>query len=359
MPKTQQTNTDNKERFEMSAKTNRQWRLASRPQGMVKRSDFQWCEEPVSSISPNQVLVRNIYLSMDPAQRVWVRSEETMMPRVAIGELMRGITIGVVEESRHPGYQEGEIVQGLLGWQDFAVSDGSDLTKLPWDRSFPLTAFFGVFGHIGLSAYYGLLEIGKPQTGDTLVLSAAAGAVGSLVGQIGKIKGCRVVGLTGTDEKRQWLTDALDFDAAINYKTEPVLESLRRYCPNGIDIYFDMVGGEILAEALSLINMHARVVLCGMIANYTRDELLPGPSTLGNLIFKRARMEGFLVFDYMDPAHVQKAIPELVQWVTEGRLRYRVDVVDGLDKAPSALNTLFDGSNRGKLIVKISDEPTV
>jgi NADPH-dependent curcumin reductase CurA len=241
-------------------------------------------------------------------------------------------------------------VQGLLGWQDYAISDGNGLTPLPHNESIPLTAYFGLFGHIGLSAYFGLLDIGKPKAGETLVVSAAAGAVGSLVGQIGKIKGCRVVGIAGGEEKCRWITEELGFDAAIDYKSEPVLESLKRRCPEGIDVHFENVGGEILDAALSQINIRARIVLCGLISQYNATEPVPGPYNFANILVKRARVEGFIVIDYMNRA--QEAVAELAKWLAEGKIKYRVDVVEGIEKAPHALNMLFDGSNKGKLIVK-------
>jgi NADPH-dependent curcumin reductase CurA len=264
---------------------------------------------------------------------------------------MRGGGIGVVEESRNPNFKAGEHVSGLLGWQEYAVTDGAGLTKLPDNPAIPLTAYMGLFGHIGLTAYYGLLDVGKPKAGETLVVSAAAGAVGSLVGQIGKIVGCRVVGIAGSDEKCQWLTEELGFDVAINYKKENVLEALKRACPNGIDVYFENVGGEILDSVLALINIGARISLCGLISQYNATERVPGPYNLAMLIVKRARIEGFLVTDYMDRA--QEAMAQLGRWLMEGKIKYRVDVVEGLEQAPRAVNKLFDGSNQGKLVVKI------
>jgi hypothetical protein len=207
-----------------------------------------------------------------------------------------------------------------------------------------------------LTAYFGLLDIGQPQTGETLVVSAAAGAVGSLVGQIGKIKGCRVVGIAGSDEKCRWITDELGFDAAINYKSEPILESLQQHCPDGIDIDFENVGGEILDAVLSLINQRARIVVCGLISQYNAVERVPGPYNFANILIKRARVEGFIVLDYLH--RTPEAIADLSRWFAEGQIRYRVDVVDGLANAPRALNRLFDGSNVGKLILKLSGEPT-
>jgi NADPH-dependent curcumin reductase len=333
----------------MTANVNRQWRLAARPVGLIKESDFKFTEEPAPTPGEGEVLVRNLYLSIDPTNRGWIE-RDTYLPAVGIGEVMRGGTIGVVDQSRNARFREGAIVQGLLGWQDYAVNDGSGLTLLPHNESIPLTAYFGLFGHIGFSAYFGLLDIGKPEAGETLVVSAAAGAVGSLVGQIGKIKGCRVVGIAGGEEKCRWVTDELGFDGAIDYKSEPVLESLQKLCPDGVDVYFENVGGKILDAVLSQINIRARIVLCGLISQYNATEPVPGPYNFVNILIKRARVEGFIVTDYMNRS--QEAVTELAKWLTEGKIKYRVDVVEGIENAPRALNMLFDGSNKGKLIVK-------
>jgi len=340
--------------MEMTAKVNRQWRLAARPVGLVKESDFEWREEPVPTPGEGELLVHNLYLSLDPTNRGWMNETATYLRPVAIGEVMRGITLGVVEQSRHAQFPEGALVQGTLGWQDYALTNGTGLTLLPDDPSTPLPAYLGLYGIIGPTAYFGLLDIGRPRAGETLVVSAAAGAVGSLVGQIGKIKGCRVVGIAGGEEKCRWIKDELGFDAAINYKTEAVRATLKRHCPDGIDVHFENVGGEILDAALSLINLHARIVLCGLISQYNATRPVPGPYYFGNILTRRARVEGFIVLDYMHRA--QEAARELSQWHAEGRLRYRVEVVEGLENAPRALNKLFDGSNQGKLIVKVSTE---
>jgi NADPH-dependent curcumin reductase len=333
----------------MTAKVNRQWRLAARPVGLIKESDFKLTEQPVAEPGEGEVLVRNLYLSLDPTNRGWAE-RDTYLPAVKIGDVMRGGTIGVVEQSRNPRFNEGAIVQGLLGWQDYAISDGAGLTVLPHHESIPLTAYLGLFGHIGLSAYFGLLDIGKPKEGETLVVSAAAGAVGSLVGQIGKIKGCRVVGIAGGEEKCRWITDELGFDAAIDYKAESVVDGLKQHCPDGVDVYFENVGGKILDAVLSMINIKARIVLCGLISQYNATEPQPGPYNFGNILIRRARVEGFIVTDYLNRA--QEAMADLAKWVAEGKIKYRVDVVEGIEHAPLALNKLFDGSNKGKLIVK-------
>jgi NADPH-dependent curcumin reductase CurA len=335
----------------MAERLNRQWRLAARPVGNFKDSDFEFTSGPVPDLNDGEVLVHNQYLSLDPTNRGWANAVDTYLPAVKLGDVMRGGAIGVVEESRNPNFKAGDHVSGLLGWQEYAVTDGTGLGKLPEIPGLPLTAHLGLFGHIGLTAYYGLLDVGKPKAGETLVVSAAAGAVGSLVGQIGKIVGCRVVGIAGSDEKCRWLTDDLGFDAAINYKKENVLEALKRECPNGIDVDFENVGGEILDSVLALINLGARISLCGMISQYNATERMPGPYNLWMLIVKRARMEGFLVSDYMSRAG--EAMTALGRWLMEGKIKYRVDVVEGLEQTPRAVNKLFDGSNQGKLVVKV------
>jgi len=335
----------------MTASTNHQWRLVTRPTGLIKESDFKWVEEPIPTPENGHVLIRNMYLSLDPANRGWVTDRKSYVPPVGIDEVMRAGGIGTVEKSNHQNFQAGDIVQGMLGWQQYSVVDGRALTKLPKDSQVPLTAYLGLFGYIGLTAYFGLLDVGKPKQGETLVVSAAAGAVGSLVGQIGKIKGCRVVGIAGSEEKCRWIVDELGFDAAINYKSEPVFEKLKQHCQNGIDVYFDNVGGETLDAVLALINLRARIPICGMISQYNATEPVPGPYNLINLISRRARMEGFLVLDYVN--RTQEAMTELGRWLGEGKIKYKVDVVEGLENAPKAINKLFDGSNQGKLIVKV------
>ena len=337
----------------MTALTNHTWKLVARPEGAFKPEDFQWAEEPVPDLEAGQVLVRQIYLSLDPTSRGWANPGRTYLPPIPLGSVMRGFGLGVVEESRDPGLKPGDFVQGLLGWQTHPVMDGQAVTRFERDPAIPLEAYLAVLGHIGATAYFGLLEIGKPQPGETLVVSGAAGAVGSLVGQIGKIAGCRVVGIAGSDEKCRWLTETLGFDAAINYKQEPVLSRLRRQCPAGIDVHFENVGGNILDAALAFINDRARIVLCGLIAQYNEVVPPPGPRFLGNVLIRRARIEGFIVLDYEN--RFPEAFGPLTRWMAEGRLRYRTDIVEGLEQAPTAVNRLFEGANIGKLLVRVSD----
>jgi hypothetical protein len=331
---------------------NAQWRLAARPEGLFKESDFRWVEEDTRPPADGEALVRTVYLSLDPTNRGWAAGD-TYLPAVPLDSVMRGIGVGRVEESRDPSLAPGDVVSGLLGWQRYAVVPASQLTKLP-PVPLPLSAHLGLLGHIGLTAWVGLLQVGQPKAGETLVVSAAAGAVGSLVGQIGKIQGMRVVGIAGSDEKCAWLTGELGFDAAVNYKKAPVFAGLRRACPGGIDVYFDNVGGETLDTVLALVNLRARIVVCGLISQYNATAVPPGPKNLPNLLVKRARMEGFIVLDHR--AHAERATADLVRWHLAGKLQYRLDVVHGLDGAPAAVNRLFDGTNTGKLVVRVSEE---
>ena len=334
---------------------NRQWRIVSRPQGRVKPSDFEWREDPLPEIGDRQILVRIIYLSLDPTNRGWMNPVDTYLPMLPLGAVMRGITIGVVESSRHPGFKAGDIVQGLGGWQEYFVGDASGWTKLARVPDLPISAYFGAMGHIGFTAYFGLTDIGQPKPGETLVVSAAAGAVGSITGQIGKILGCRVVGIAGSDDKCQWITHDLGFDAAINYRKEDIRAALDRTCPKGIDIDFENVGGEIMDAVLGRLNLFARVIVCGLISQYNATTVVPGPSNFFNILLKRARVQGFIVTDYA--SRFPEAAAKIMEWLKEGKLQYRLDVVKGLENAPVALNRLFDGANTGKLLVKVSEEP--
>jgi NADPH-dependent curcumin reductase len=339
----------------MAQPVNRQWLLTSRPRGLLKESDFTWNESQIPEPAEGQALVRNIYLSLDPTNRGWASDRTTYMPPVELGTPMRGFAIGIVEKSHHPDFQEGQLLEGFFGWQDFCLTDGNHVTPVHLDPELPLSAHFGLFAHIGLTAYFGLLEIGEPKPGETLVVSGAAGAVGSLVGQIGKIKGCHVVGIAGTDEKCHWLTEELGFDGAINYKAEKVQPRLKELCPDGIDVIFENVGGPILDASLSLMNLHARVALCGLISMYNAEKMVPGPFGFPYVLVRRAKIQGFIIGDYMHRA--AEAIPEITHWYKEGKLKYRLDIVDGLEEAPKVVNRLFDGSHKGKLLVQVSDEP--
>jgi len=335
---------------------NRQILLAARPVGMIKPTDFRPVEVPVPTLADGQYLVRNIYLSLDPTIRGWMNEEDTYLPAIKIGEVMRGAGVGVVEQSRHPSYNVGDIVFGLIGWQDYFLGGGAEaMPMMVLPPGIPLTAALSIYGVTGMTAYFGLLDLGQPKAGETVLVSGAAGAVGSIVGQIAKLKGCRAVGLAGTDAKCRWVTEDLGFDACINYKTQDVGQRLRELCPRGIDIYFDNVGGDLLDLVLTRISNRARIVLCGAISQYNATELPPGPRNYFQLIIKRARMEGFIVSDYAP--RFMEAFMEMAPWVSGGQVKYAVDVVDGLEHAPAAINRLFTGENTGKLLVKISAEP--
>ena len=327
--------------------TNHRITLAQRPSGEVGPECFAADDVDAPTPGPGEALVEVTWLSIDPTIRGWMQ-QDTYLPAIAIGEPIRSGGLGTVVESNNDDLPIGATVFGMMGWQQYAVA-GPDARVIP-DGIEP-DAALSVFGVTGLTAYFGLLDVGEPKEGDTVLVSGAAGATGSVVGQIAKIKGCRVVGIAGTDEKCAWLTDELGFDAAINYRSEDVSTAIGATCPNGVDIFFDNVGAEILEAGLDHLAMNARVVLCGAIAQYNDTEPRPGPPNLMNLVVQRSRMEGFLVLDYLDRA--DEAITDLVTWVLEGTLTYAVDVVDGLDNAPEALNRLFTGANTGKVMVRL------
>jgi len=332
---------------------NRSWRLAARPQGMIKDSDFTWTEEPApTDPGPGKILVRTLYLSVDPTQRIWIQTD-SYMPAVRIGEVVRAGGAGRVVASNVPGFSPGDIVSGLVGWQDYAVLEPSTWGPSKIPPGVPLTSALSLFGLTGLTAYFGLLEVGKLKEGETVVVSGAAGATGSVVGQIAKIKGCRVVGIAGGPEKCAWIKDDLGFDAAIDYRSEDVGKRLSELCPKGIDVYFDNVGGAILDAALARLAMRGRVVLCGAIGDYNATEPPAGPKNYLNLLIQRGRMEGFIVSDF--GKRFGEAIGDLARWASEGKLKDRVDVLSGLENAPAALRRLFTGANRGKQLVKVAD----
>jgi hypothetical protein len=319
---------------------------------MVGDEHFRWVEEPAPELTADrQVLVRTLYLSCDPTQRGWM-ARDTYLPAVAIGEVMRSFGAGRVVESRHPNYREGQLVQGLLGWQDYALLDGDSARLSVVPEGVPIPIAMSVLGITGLTAYFGLLEIGRPEAGETVVVSGAAGATGSVVGQIARLKGCRVVGIAGGPEKCRWLVDEARFDAAIDYRREDVAARLAELCPGGIDVYFDNVGGEILDAALARLAFKGRVVLCGAIADYNRSELGPGPRNYLNLLLQRGRMEGFIILDFLERAG--EAVAELGRWVETGEIKVEVDIQEGLENAPRTLRRLFTGANRGKQLLRIA-----
>jgi NADPH-dependent curcumin reductase CurA len=335
--------------------TNRQLRLACRPAGMVDDDTFELVEEPLRELADGEYLVRVAYLSIDPTNRVWIREEPSYLPPVGIGEVMRGGAAGAVVESRNDAYPVGTNVLGLLGWQEYAIC-GRDVTANAVPPGVPLQHMMSVYGATGITAYFGMLDVAEPQEGETVVVSGAAGATGSVAGQIAKIRGSRVIGIAGTAEKCRWLTDELGFDAAINYKTEDIGARLDQLCPDGVDVFFDNVGGATLDTLLRHLALRARIALCGAISTYNEHEIPPPIHWYMNLVVQRARMQGFLVLDYLD--RFGEAVLQLVQWVSEGRIKWRDHVVDGLEQAPRALNMLFTGENTGKLTLRVGPDPT-
>lgn len=333
---------------------NRQVLLKSRPAGRAQASNFELVEASVPAPGRGQVLIRNIWLSLDPAMRGWITEAKNYSEPVPLGSVMRGFTVGEIVESQHPDYTAGEIILGVHGWQQYAVSDGKNIVRKIDPTLAPISTALGVLGHTGMTAYIGMLDIGQPKPGETVVVSTAAGAVGSVAGQIAKIKGCRVVGTAGSDTKVDLCLKEFGFDACINYKTTPdITDALRQACPNGIDVYFDNVGGETLDAVLQQINIGARIAVCGTIANDTSPV---GPRVSRPLIIARARMQGFLVLDHFD--RFDTGIRELGGWLREGRLRYREDVVDGLENAAATLVRLLSGENLGKQLIRVGPDPS-
>ena len=330
---------------------NRQFRIAARPVGMVKESDFRYTEEPVPTLADGQALIRTQYLSLDPSMRGQMENRADYVAPLAIGDVMRAGGIGVVAQSKNDTLPVGTMVSGALGMQTFAITDGRTLPLRKFAASTDPVAALGVFGGTGMTAYFGILDLGKPVAGNTVVVSGAAGATGSIAGQIAKLKGCRVIGIAGTSEKCRWLTDDLGFDGAIDYRAQDVGRELTRLCPNGIDVYFDNVGGDILDLCLARLAMNARVVLCGGISRYNATGPLAGPVNYFNLVFRRARMEGFIVIDYA--RRFDEATREMQIWIDAGRLKHRATVVEGFEKLPRALIALFEGENIGKMMVKV------
>ena len=335
------------------ATTQRVIKMAAHPAGALQDSDFEVVDAPVPEPADGEALVRTLYLSLDPAIRVWMNGIDTYVPGIHVGDVMRAGGLGEVVQSRSAAYTEGDLVFGMMQWSEYCVARAGPDGMMTLPRQDPITAFLSVYGVTGLTAYFGMLDVAQPKEGETVVVSGAAGAVGSVAGQIGKILGCRVVGIAGGPEKCAWLTDELGFDAWIDYKSEDVAARLRETCPDGIDVFFDNVGGAILDAVLGQINLHARIVLCGAISQYDTAELAPGPRNILNLIPQRGRMEGFILLDYRD--RFLDGILQLGQWVEEGRIRYSEHIVEGLENAPAAFRKLFSGENTGKLIVKVAE----
>jgi NADPH-dependent curcumin reductase CurA len=332
--------------------TNHQFRLAARPIGLPKRSDWNYSEDPVRDLADGEMLIKVLYVSLDPAMRGWMNEGKSYLKPVGIGEVMRAGGVGRVIASRNPRFGVGDHVYGTTGVQEYCLSDGAGFNKVD-PKTAPLPVYLGVLGATGMTAYFGLLDVGQPKAGDMVVVSGAAGATGAIVGQIAKIKGCRVVGIAGGPAKCQYLVKDLGFDAAIDYKSENVPKALHERCPKGIDVYFDNVGGDILDAVLGQINLGARIALCGAISQYNNTTPIKGPSNYLSLLINRATMRGFIVFDYA--SRYAEAGREMAGWLASGKLKSREDIVEGLQSFPETLLKLFKGENNGKLMIKVAE----
>jgi len=338
----------------MSTQINRQVILTSRPTDIPQAEHFDIIETAVPTISEGQVLVRNLYLSVEPAMRGWVSAVANYSEPVALGGVMRSLTVGKVLESRHPDYQCGDIVTGMFGWQDYAAIAGDAVQRKVEDNGLPISTALGVLGINGVTAYFALLDIAQPKPGDTVVVSTAAGAVGSCVGQLAKLHGCRTVGITGGPEKVRLCQEEFQYDAAIDYRHDNLDEALAMACPNGVDVYFDNTCGPISDAVMKQINVGARITLCGTASITNWDPIPLGPRVQRQLLVNRARMQGFLVFDYAD--RYGEAIAALTPWIRDNNIRYREDILDGIDKAPDAIASLYRGDNLGKRLIRIANE---
>jgi NADPH-dependent curcumin reductase CurA len=331
---------------------NRQITLAAKPVGMPKESDFEITEGPLPHAGAGEAVVRTLYLSVDPYMRGRITGRNTYARGIQPGEVMVGGVVGEVVESNDPRMTKGDIVEGMLGWQDYAVAQAKSLRKIDPNTA-PITTALYVLGMPGLTAYFGLLDIARPQPGETVVISGAGGAVGSIVGQIAKIKRCRAIGVAGSNEKVQFITRELGFDGGFNYKeSDNYAASLKNLCPNGVDVYFDNVGGPLTDEVIRQVNTKARIAVCGQISQYNSESPDMGPRWLGQLVVKQAKIEGFLVFQFAD--RYEEALKQLGTWLREGRIKYREDIVEGLENAPAAFIGMLQGHNIGKQLVKVA-----
>jgi NADPH-dependent curcumin reductase len=336
----------------MTGPSNQQWILRRRPTAAIQPDDLELVETALPVPRADEILVRNLYLSLDPTNRLWMSDRDQYLPPVGIGEVMRGTVIGVVETSRSARFAPGDLVMPPIGgWQRYSVERAAQCRLLTPAPDLPLTAFLSVLGLTGLTAYAGMLDVGQPQAGETVVVSAAAGAVGSIAGQIAKIHGCRVIGIAGGPAKCAWLTNQLGFDGAIDYRNEDVPEALARLCPDGVDVSFENVGGPIMNAVFERLNRGGRMALCGMISGYNDDAPLAGPTDFGRVLMNRLTIRGFVVIDFLKRA--KSAAADLSRWIGEGRLHWKDHVLDGLDAAPDGLQRLFTGQHDGKLIVRI------
>ena len=337
----------------MTQATNRQVLLKSRPDGIPQAENFEIAETPVPEIQEGWVLVRNIYLSVEPAMRGWVSAAANYSEPVPIGGVMRAFATGRVERSGHPDFVPGEFVTGMFGWQDYALVEAQAIQRKV-DPSLPVSTSLGILGLNGLTAYFALLEVGQPKSGDTVVVSSAAGAVGSCVGQIAKIKGCRTIGITSSVDKAKICRDEFGYDAVINYNSDDVGRSINQLCPDGVDVYYDNTAGSISDAVLQHISVGARIVICGTASVPSWDPPPLAPRIERIILVRRARMQGFLVFDYAD--RYDEALPILIDWIKSGKLRYREEITDGIESAPGAIASLYRSENMGKRLIRIAPE---
>lgn len=338
-----------------NGKMNRQWVLRQRPRGLIQPGDLELVETPVPEPRDGEVLVRTVYLSLDPTNRTWMNDSEGYLPPVGLGQVMRGLTLGVVEHSRSDRFKVGDLVMPASGgWADYAVVSEAGLRPVHRAPGLPLTANMSVLGMTGLTAYFGVTDVLKAKAGETLVISAAAGAVGSIAGQIAKQRGCRVIGIAGGPAKCAWLTDELGFDAAVDYKNEDVGEALDRLAPDGIDLNFENVGGDIMIAVFNRLKVHGRMAVCGLVSAYNATKAPPSPN-FARIITHRLDVHGFLVLDYAHRA--REMVAEMGPWLADGKVKWKVHVDDGLEGAPDSLNRLFTGDHDGKLLVRVSEEP--
>ena len=334
------------------AETNRVWRLRKRPVGTIGDKDLSLDQERIPEPDDGQLLFRLNYLSLDPTNRVWMSDMKQYMPPVALDEPMRGAVCGTVVKSKTPEFAPGDVVSGLGVWADYQIATPATVRKMAPVPGVPVAEAFGLFAIVGPTAYFGLLEIGKPKPGETVVVSAAAGAVGSVVGQIAKIKGCRAVAVAGSDAKCRWVVQDLGFDAAVNYKKQDLPAALKRACPKGIDVYFDNVGGPVLDTCLNQMNLNGRIPTCGLIADYNATAEVSGPKNYPSILMQRLTVQGFIILDYAN--RFPEAIGALAGWMQQGKLKFHIDMHEGLENAVSVLRTLFTGGNQGKLMLHVA-----
>jgi hypothetical protein len=335
---------------------NRRFALRQRPEGRIDEETFELVEEELREIGEGEALVRTEWISLDPTNRTWIEDMPGYLPPVQIGETMRALGLGRVVESQHPGYEEGQLVQGLTGWsENIVASDAMPLQRVPEIEGVPPSLYLGALGMTGLTAWVGMQEIGKPQEGETVIVSAAAGAVGSVAGQLAKRDGARVVGIAGGPEKGSILTEKLGFDAAVDHRADDWREQLKAATPDGIDVDFENVGGEIMDAIFARLNLHARVALCGLISGYNEGGAPAAPlEAFGNLLVKRATLQGFIILDHYDK--LARVSAQLAEWIADGSLEPLETVVEGFEQLPKAINMLFDGANVGKLVVRVGDQ---